>query len=119
MPDLILCFADERFLYFVPRSPDCLAIEGGHRIPYEHNATPPDGPDVVKAAWEGRFDLPNAGYLNSPWSTDRINAGGVAWLRPDPFSDHTVHVWAGMTLPVVIEAIERAGGQVYLPKELR
>ena len=86
--------------------------------PYEHNAGSPYKGDtwkIKKIAWEGPFEEPCDGHQNSPYSVKVINAGRkTPWLRPDPWTENpSAGIWAGASLPKFIEAMTRAGGQVY------
>src|SRR5690606_5250197 len=77
----------------------------------------PDGTPrwrIERVAFDGDFITPDYGYSNSPWSVQQINRGEIAWLRPAPWSDHAVVIHAGTTLPDFIDAVQRAGGRVYV-----
>lgn len=61
---------------------------------------------------------PSEGTMNSKYSVEMINAGKIAWLRPDPYSKTNLHIFAGTTMQEFFGMIKEAGGEVYLPCEL-
>jgi hypothetical protein len=71
---------------------------------------------IFKLAWEGPFE--SAG---SQYSVEAINRGDAAWLHPSLWGPgdekKTRPIPAGATMAQFIEAVEAAGGVVYLPRE--
>lgn len=111
---LRLCYVDEPWAYFTPRP---LAEQSGddwNDVPYEHNAEPPNGTDIVKVAYDGDFETPCDNNRNSPYSVDEINAGVIAWLRRSKWSSKPmVAIPAGTLLAEFCKLIRKGGGKVY------
>ena len=68
---------------------------------------------IVRVAWDGDFDAPSEGHLNSPWSVEQINAGAVVWLRSGGMHGKGVAIPAGVSLVRFSELIREGGGEVY------
>lgn len=78
----------------------------------------PDGTprwEVIKVAWDGPFETPDSGHLNSPYSVQDINAGALAWLRPSSWRSDLPRtpIPAGATVSEFRRIMEAAGGSVY------
>ncbi len=120
MANLVLCYIDGPWAYFTSQPLTYQWGDDWDDAPYEHNAGPPYGPrsgenyEVVKLAFEGDFLRPHEGEGFVRWSVKDINAGKVAWLRPWPWSNHDVRIWAGTTMAGFIRQVRAAGGKVYL-----
>lgn len=96
-------------------------------VPYEHNAGTPYEPRrredgsygawwrIVQLAFDGPFDEPSAGHINSPYSVDMINRRVIPWLRPWSWETHGISIWAGASVNEFITLVQRAGGVVYWP----
>jgi hypothetical protein len=96
--------------------------------PYEHNAGEPYGWAsymqergvepylILRVAYDGPFEAPDAYVTNSQWSVEQINAGMVPWLQTDRYiPDHRVTIMAGMPLPQFERAILEGGGNIFRP----
>lgn len=74
---------------------------------------------VYQVFWEGPFDEPNDGTINSRYSVEDINSGAVAWLRPSRYSDwegkRKQAIPAGTTYAEFMRIVTEAGGCVYVP----
>ena len=82
----VLCYIEGSWAYFTTRKLSEQWGDDWDDAPYEHNAgTPNDYSDhdkkdgrepwqIVKVAWDGDFEPPCEGHLNSPWSVEQINA---------------------------------------------
>ena len=131
--DLKLCYVcpRDRFAWFTSIELEAQWGDDWNDAPYEHNADEPysdhrvDGKHVphhlVKVAWDGPYSTPaDLAGSNSSWSVQGINRGCVAWLVPDGWgaSDSARPIPAGTSLVGFIEAIEGAGGHVYLPRNI-
>ena len=131
--DLKLCYVcpRDRFAWFTSISLESQWGDDWNDAPYEHNAGDPynehkeDGKYVphhlVKVAWDGPYSTPaDLAGSNSSWSVQGINRGCVAWLVPDGWGskDDARPVPAGTLLVNFISAIEGAGGNVYLPRNI-
>lgn len=130
--DFKLCFVVDDTLIFSTRQPHLMRGHKWNVPPFEHNAGTPypwTGDDAGPRYWltTVRFDregwyLPNDGHLNSPFSAHLINRGKEPWLKN--FSQHDfppaerVEIYAGTGLPFVVEAILKAGGNVWKPVAL-
>jgi len=128
--DLKLCYIcpRDRFAWFTSISLESQWGDDWNDAPYEHNAGEPyeehkeDGKYVphhlVKVAWDGPWSTPaDLAGSNSSWSVQGINRGCVAWLVPDGWGskDDARPIHAGISLVGFIEAVERSGGNVYVP----
>lgn len=140
MSEFVLCYIDAPWAYFTTQPLEDQWGDDWDDAPYEHNAGAPYDPPrpdlpaeeranlfphawlpdgtprwrIKRVAFDGDFITPSYEYLNSPWSVQRINRGEIAWLRPAPWSDHAVVIYAGTTLSDFIGAVQRAGGRVYV-----
>ena len=140
MSEFVLCYIDAPWAYFTTQPLEDQWGDDWDDAPYEHNAGAPYDPPrpdlpaeeraklfpyawlpdgtprwrIERVAFDGDFITPDYGYSNSPWSVQQINRGEIAWLRPAPWSDHAVVIHAGTTLPDFIDAVQRAGGCVYV-----
>lgn len=102
--------------------------------PYEHNAEPPypwsphyakpsgrrpalKPYELFRVAFDG-FDPPCAGYGNTPWSVQQINAGATPWLYAENIGE-PVCIFAGTTYREFLRLVAKAGGSVYEPRERR
>lgn len=128
--DFHLCYIDGRYVAWFTSIP--LDIQWGddwNDAPYEHNAGEPYDTHkedkeyvphhLVKVVFEGPFETPQDNHVNSPWSVERINAKHVPWLTPVRWKESGGEpIFAGTSLLSFIKEIERAGGTVYLPRDL-
>lgn len=114
-----LCYVEGGWAYFT-----CLPLneqwgDDWDDAPYEHNAGTPynrETAQIVKLAWEGPFDTPDAGVSNSPWSVQDINGGRVPWLKPTKWSPAARRdIWAGATVRQFITVMQEGGGTAYAP----
>ena len=103
--------------------------------PYEHNAGEPYRDHypvesekkrvshrLFKVYWESKdYKTPKDGFLNSPWSVERINAQLLPWLIPvDGAGAHVKPVVAGTTLREFLKFVEESeGGIVFIPREFQ
>lgn len=127
MSEPVLCYVRDQWAYFTTRP---LADQWGDDwddAPYEHNAGAPyewherldadrERWTITRVAFEGPFDRPCDGHLNSQWDVRQINAGAVAWLRSSEWGTGCprVVIPAGTTLSRFRELIREGGGHVYL-----
>lgn len=120
---LRLCYADENWAWFTTCPPGKQWGDDWGDVPFEHNAGTPyewsptaGTPEyqIVKVAWSGPFMLPNSEYSNSPFSVKNINAGHIAWLRPNCVDDNIRLIGASVSLESFVSLIKAAGGDVYL-----
>ncbi len=131
--DLKLCYIcpRDRFAWFTSIPLESQWGDDWNDAPYEHNAGDPynehkeDGKylphHLVKVAWDGPWSTPaDLAGSNSAWSVQGINRGCVAWLVPDGWGskDDSRPIHAGTSLTSFIEAVERSGGSVYLPRNI-
>jgi hypothetical protein len=129
----ILCYIGYDSAYFTTQSLDDQWGDDWNDAPYEHNAGTPykyradrmgDKDQVpwkiTKIFFEGNFDTPNEGVLNSRYSVEQINNKVVPWLRGSRFTnlEGKVTIWAGTPLDEFCRTILECGGQIYLPIEL-
>jgi len=123
---LKLCYVEENFAWFTSHFEDEWGDDWDD-VPYEHNAGRPYGYHytklkecvrhvVFKLAFEGSFDRPCDGALNSQYSVQAINAGLVPWLSVWPLSAGAF-IHAGATVAQFIEFVEKNDGMIYLPRE--
>lgn len=71
---------------------------------------------IIKVAWDGVLEEPDAWATNTPWSVDMINAGAEPWLRTARFAAGVVHhvrIAAGTTLSEFRRLVAMADGHVY------
>lgn len=124
MSEPVLCYVREPWAYFTTQALDKQWGDDWNDAPYEHNAGHPYGPygdellnkawEIVVVAYDGPFETPCEGQLNSRWSVEQINAGAVAWLRSHRYSSAPpVVIPAGTTLDEFRRLIVRGGGRVY------
>lgn len=113
---MILCYCTETWAYFTDLPLNEQGGSGWLRVPWEYNSDPPEGPDIIKVAWDGDFLLPGGYAANSPYSVNDINAGVVCWLahRSYPGGPTAVAIPAGTTLEEFRELITDGGGHVYV-----
>lgn len=129
MDDLKLCYVSGPWAYFTTAAIKDQWGDDWEDAPYEHNAGRPyawneavEGKNgvpsytIAKIAWEGPFEEPRDGHLNSPYSVRMINRGDIAWLRPESWTTGVCPIHAGTSLNEFIMAIRDAGGTVYLPQ---
>lgn len=131
--NLKLCYIcpRDRFAWFTSLPLELQWGDDWNDAPYEHNAGDPysehkeDGKylphHLLKVAWDGPFSTPaDLAGSNSSWSVQGINRGCVAWLVPDGWGakDDARPIHAGASIIGFIEAVERAGGHVYLPRNI-
>jgi len=122
----VLCYVEEQWAYFTTKKLSEQWGDDWNDIPYEHNAGEPytytdhdrkegcDPWEIVKVAWEGDFETPCAHQLNSQWSVERINEGGVAWMQTSSWkSGESVIIRAGTTLSDFCRLVAEGGGKVY------
>lgn len=122
----VLCYVEDQWAYFTTQPldkqwgddwDDC-PFECNSGRPYSHHPGYDQGREpweIVKVAWDGSFYTPGEGHTNGHWSVKAINAGGIAWLRPDPYcSTHKVFIMAGTPLSEFIEKVKSVGGKVYV-----
>lgn len=128
---LKLCYVKNNWAYFTTRAVEDQWGDGWGSIAYEHNAGDPyhflerdkqHGVipwEIVKVAWEGDFDTPCDGHLNSPWSVEQINMGQVCWLRISrwrtPIKGAPMGLFAGANLQEFRDFIRGNDGVVYEP----
>lgn len=128
-PDCVhrLCYVEEPWAWFSSAPLDRQWGDDWNDAPYEHNAgTPYDWRDymsergiepytLVKVAFDGDFETPCSGEVNSRWSVQAINAGQVAWLRTSRWRSDVrpdaIH--AGATLDEFRAFVQRNEGHVY------
>jgi hypothetical protein len=132
MSEEVFCYVDGNWAYFTTQPLSEQWGDDWDDVPYEHNAGTPyeyslhDRSagvvvpwEIVKVAWDGEFETPASGHLNSPWSVAQINAGASPWLCTSPFASSKafVAISAGTTLSRFCELIRQGGGKVYVEKE--
>lgn len=124
-----LCYIENQWAYFTTRAVEDQWGDGWGSVAYEHNAGDPyhflerdkeHGVipwEIVKVAWEGDFQVPCDGHLNSPWSVQLINTGQVCWLRVPrwrtPIKGAPMELFAGANLQEFRDFIHGNGGVVY------
>jgi hypothetical protein len=116
----VLCYVTEGWAYFTTQDLDKQWGDDWDDAPMEHNAEEPykchedkELWTITKVAWEGDFILPYDGYVNSPWSVESVNEGGIAWLRSSPYKQIKKNIFAGTTLSDFKKSIKFAGGKTY------
>jgi hypothetical protein len=140
-----LCYVKGDWAYFTTQ--EKLVDQWGDDwddAPYEHNAGEPYSPtiyhysdgriqkdprdhnelglpkwEIIKVAWDGNFDQPCDGYLNSPYSVQQINAGSIAWLRTSYHikGEKFIVIPAGVDIQEFKYLIKQGGGNVYIKSE--
>lgn len=123
-----LCYVSENWAYFTSQDLDKQWGDDWDDAPYEHNADPPyefgahDAAAgklpwlITKVAFDGQLSRPCDGYLNSCWTVQQINAGGIAWLRGTcEITGLPVVIPAGCSLGDFCALVQQCGGTVYLP----
>jgi len=125
--DAVLCYVRGQWAYFTTQPLEKQWGDDWDDAPYEHNAGEPyedwqqkASPRwrIYKAAWDGGFDEPCEGKLNSEWSVQDINRGAVPWLRTSRYSSGPkVCVLAGVGLDEFMRLVKDGGGRVYLPEQ--
>lgn len=124
-----LCYVRAPWAYFTTQELKDQWGDDWNDMPYEHNAGEPYRPglddvragknwQILKVAWDGPFEEPRDGHVNSPWSVKAINSGAVPWLRVVPSQEglsDVVQIFAGVTLEKFCSLINEGGGCVYLP----
>lgn len=114
---LKLCYVENSFAYFSYKDPKDVWGDDWDDAPYEHNAGLPYDFDL-RVAYDGDWDQPCNGHLNSPWSVQDINNGGAFWLRSRRFkTGKPIFILAGTTLDEFIKTIPKCDGQVYIGLE--
>lgn len=129
-PEPVLCYVSGSYAYFTTCPLNDQWGDDWNDAPYEHNAGAPytwreymreDGIEpyrIVCIMWDGPFVTPEEGHHNSPFSVDAINAGAIAWLRPEAWAaDNTKPIAAGTTLGAFKQAIKDAGGHIWVREE--
>ncbi len=125
-----LCYVDEPWAWFTTQDVKDQWGDDWNDAPYEHNAGPPYSPfknckdnwnedgtpkwSVMRVAYDGPFDTPCSGGLNSRYSVEAINAGAIAWLSTSSWTDKHVNIHAGESLESFIAKVKEAGGRFYL-----
>jgi hypothetical protein len=131
MSEPVLCYVDGNWAYFTTQPLEKQWGDDWNDAPYEHNAGEPyefsdhdakknrEPWKIVKVAYDGFFETPDSGHLNSPWSVEQINAWAVAWLRTSSriVGGKTTVIPAGTTLSRFCELVRQGSGKVYLEKE--
>jgi len=123
MEDAVLCYVTGNFAYFTTQLLSEQWGDDWNDAPYEHNAGTPyhdwegeqgEGPRwiVSKVAFDGPFETPDYGKINSSYSVEQINDGRVPWLC-DVWRQDIEPIYAGVTLIEFIRLIHAAGGNVY------
>ncbi len=115
-----LCYVSGSWLYFTTQPLDKQWGDDWNDAPYEHNAGAPyDGNDwaISVYAWQGPFEEPSEGQLNSGYSVEHINQRMVPWLQSSRYgaTPGAVKVWAGMTVAEVSALIRKGGGTFFVP----
>lgn len=129
MNEFRLCYVENGWAWFTTQDVRKQWGDDWNDAPYEHNAGEPyawmsymgergtELYSLLKVAFDGPLETPDAWHLNSPWSVEQINSGAVAWLVTARYtSGPQVAIPAGTTLAEFIELVKRAGGKVYLPR---
>ena len=80
---------------------------------WNEDGTPKFG--ILKVAFTGDLETPDAHCTNSDYSVEMINRGAVAWLVSPSYSDKQVAIPAGTGLCEFQELVLEAGGMVYYP----
>lgn len=122
--DPVLCYVDQPWAWFTPVPLSEQTGDDWNDTPYEHNAEEPyNDLDVGGVRIEyaltvigvrGEYDTPCSNELNSRWSVERINAGGIAWLFRASWSHGKPWaVPAGTPLSTAIRILTEAGCEVY------
>lgn len=128
--DFRLCYVDGPWAWFTTAALVDQWGDDWNDAPYEHNAGTPyawheeqrrqDGSrvpryELLKVAWDGPLETPDAWHLNSPYSVEQINKGAVPWLVTARYTTGSaVSIPAGTSLPEFIRLVEEAGGIVYV-----
>ncbi len=118
--DPILCFVRRPWAYFTTLPLDKQWGDDWNDAPYEHNAGAPylyngngEPYEVIQVAFDAPLETPADGYLNSPCSVEMINAGTVAWLYTDYYTNPPTKIMAGTPLSEFHRLIAAVGGTVY------
>ena len=124
MPDPYLCYVDGPWAWFTTAPLGKQWGDDWNDAPYEHNAGDPYGwstgrnmrrYELTRVAWDGPFDAPcDLGGINSRWSVETINAGGIPWLQTDEWHKPHVVIPAGTSLSDFKRMMRAAGGRVYV-----
>ncbi len=113
-----LCFIKDQQAWFTTAPLNKQWGDDWNDAPYEHNAgrpyDPPEPYEVGSLFWEGSFDTPCVGHINSIWSVQDINAGKVPWLVSWGFEEK-VSIMAGTTVEEFAKIIRQYGGDIYEP----
>jgi hypothetical protein len=70
---------------------------------------------IIKIAWDGDFEAPDNGVLNSEYSVDQINSGAVPWLQTSKWRSDVepFGIPAGTPLDDFVRLIRQGKGDVY------
>lgn len=111
----VLCYVDPPWAYFTTLPLSEQWGDDWDDAPYEHNASPPHGPEVVRVAYYSCHSTPAAlCRSNSRYSVQQINSGAVAWLAAE-FEKDVQPILAGTTLQDFVKIIHASEGVVYFP----
>lgn len=126
-PVFSLCYVEGPWAYFTTQKLSEQWGDDWDDAPYEHNAEEPytfqahhkaEGRApwiIVKVGWDGNLVPPSDRHINSPWSVEAINAGGVAWLQtPCWHAGEKIVIPAGTSLDDFCLLVANADGHVYL-----
>lgn len=126
-----LCYIRVNIAYFTTRNPwKEQTGDDWDDAPYQYNAGPPyewhKGLDKDKKRWEiiriaflsADLMTPEEFYVNADYSVDEINNGVIPWLFSPAWVSEGVKIFAGETISCVIKKLEKAGAEVFLPREV-
>lgn len=140
--DFKLCYIDDHRAYFTTQPVTEQWGDDWNDAPYEHNAGEPYTPTMFYKTtgvekdprdwnedgtpkyeikcffFSGDLSAPCEDFSNSPYSVEQINAGHVPWLRSTEWNTSKINIMAGTTLPEFVNAIEFAGGDVFIPLKM-
>lgn len=106
-----LCYIDNGFAYFTTNFEDVWGDDWDD-IPYEHNAGEPyEEYDIKKVAFDGEFNYPHSGKLNSEYSVQMINDKETWWLHD--FINKR-QLYAGATIEQFKNFVEFNDGKVFV-----
>lgn len=128
MNDFKLCYVCSSRAWFTTREVTEQWGDDWDNVPYEYNAGSPYG----WTTWDGekgreKWELTMIHFsanlytpadlaprANSNFSVAMINSKLTPWLTSE---DYDVKIWAGITLPEFVKAVEATKGLVYLTRE--
>lgn len=100
-----------------------------NNAPYEHNAGQPydwrpymrdrgiEPYEITEVYFDGPFEEPCEGKVNSQWSVEQINAGRVPWVAGSRWGSESVRgvrIMAGTSISEFRRIVREVGGRVFV-----